>query len=159
MNFTQTELPGIGKRFRIDVSSRESISIIIHRSGRREIYHETSEDEEPRLLLSLDAESASTVGAVLTGAYYQPVTHEALSMALRELLVEWIQLKPGFRYHGSTLEALKIRGTTGATIIGILRGEQQIPAPGGGDVLLEGDTVMAIGMRESVEKLRRLLEG
>jgi CPA2 family monovalent cation:H+ antiporter-2 len=62
--------------------------------------------------------------------------------------------------HGSgrSIKELKIRSTTGATVIAVKRGTEIIPSPGLEFVFSPGDIVYLIGSKESLSKAFALLE-
>jgi CPA2 family monovalent cation:H+ antiporter-2 len=62
-------------------------------------------------------------------------------------------------YHGAgqTLSDLALRGRTGASVLGVSRLGEAIAAPGKGQRLEAGDTVVLVGTRESVNAAMRLL--
>ena len=58
---------------------------------------------------------------------------------------------------GRTLKALDLRGLTGATVIAIDRGPQDIVYPTADEVLRPGDVLVLTGSQESVNNARDLL--
>jgi CPA2 family monovalent cation:H+ antiporter-2 len=61
-------------------------------------------------------------------------------------------------FKGRTIKELKIRSTTGATVIGVKRGNEIIPSPGLDFVFAPGDILYLIGNKESLAKAFALLE-
>ncbi len=59
---------------------------------------------------------------------------------------------------GRSIQELKIRSTTGATVIAVKRGNEIIPSPGLDFVLIRGDILYLIGNKESLSKAFALLE-
>jgi CPA2 family monovalent cation:H+ antiporter-2 len=59
---------------------------------------------------------------------------------------------------GHSIQDLKIRSRTGATVIAVRRGEDLIPSPEPGFVFKPGDVVYLIGKKESVIKAIELIE-
>jgi CPA2 family monovalent cation:H+ antiporter-2 len=57
-----------------------------------------------------------------------------------------------------SLADLNIRGLTGATVLAVGRGEQQIVVPSGAEVLRPGDLVALAGTGDAIMSARRLLE-
>jgi CPA2 family monovalent cation:H+ antiporter-2 len=68
-----------------------------------------------------------------------------------------MKLAPAARCVGSTLKGLELRGTTGATVLAIKRGPDQVVLPTADEVLRAGDTLVLTGTREAVAAARRLL--
>jgi CPA2 family monovalent cation:H+ antiporter-2 len=57
---------------------------------------------------------------------------------------------------GRSLAQLNLRGATGATILAIRRGAQQIPTPLGREVILAGDIVAVAGAHDALEIARAI---
>ncbi|HXQ77719.1 MAG TPA: TrkA C-terminal domain-containing protein, partial [Gemmatimonadaceae bacterium] len=57
---------------------------------------------------------------------------------------------------GRSLAQLNLRGATGATILAIRRGAEQIPTPLGREVILSGDVVAVAGTHDAVEVARAI---
>jgi TrkA domain protein len=150
--FKQTELPGIGKRFSIKLSSGQIISIIIHHSGKREIYV-LDTDGDIECTVSLNDQEAREMGMVLAGAYYQPVAGDKMEMLLKQMVMEWVELPPDSPLIGLTLADADIRKKTGAIVIGVVRNNEMIPAPDPKNFKFqEGDIVIVVGTREQINK-------
>ncbi|HEY7026144.1 MAG TPA: TrkA C-terminal domain-containing protein, partial [Gemmatimonadales bacterium] len=56
-----------------------------------------------------------------------------------------------------TLTELNLRGRTGATILGLLRGEHRIPFPEAGERLQAGDLVALTGSHDAIKAAQALL--
>jgi len=59
---------------------------------------------------------------------------------------------------GRSIKELRIRSTTGATVIAVKRGNEMIPSPGLEFAFMHGDIIYLIGSRESLSKAFALLE-
>jgi CPA2 family monovalent cation:H+ antiporter-2 len=59
---------------------------------------------------------------------------------------------------GKTLAQLDLRGTTGATVLAIARGEAGIVAPGAQERLAVGDVLALAGTHDAVDAARRILQ-
>lgn len=66
------ELPGIGKRYDIDLGrGHQRVSVVVRRDGTRDLYVFTgSSDDEPTAVLELAEEHARKLGAVLAGTFF-----------------------------------------------------------------------------------------
>ena len=87
----ETRLPGVGTKFTLRTARGEKVSSVVHLDGMREIYHYTDEDEEPHVL-TLNDEEARQLGAIIGGVVYRPQLVEDLELALKDLVMEWIEL-------------------------------------------------------------------
>ncbi len=57
---------------------------------------------------------------------------------------------------GRSLAQLNLRGATGATILAIKRGDQQIPTPLGRELILSGDVVAVAGAKDAIAVARAI---
>jgi voltage-gated potassium channel len=73
------------------------------------------------------------------------------------LNIEDLAVTPDSPTIGRTLDALDIRRVTGATILAILREGNPLGSPSGDFVLAKGDQLLAIGTREQLARLDRLI--
>ncbi len=68
-----------------------------------------------------------------------------------------LRIEPGSPLARQTLAGVNLRGHTGATVLAILRGGQQILMPSGDETLHEGDVLAVVGSHEAVESARALI--
>jgi len=153
--FKQTELPGIGKRFSIKLSSGQIVSIIIHHSGKREIYV-LDEDGDVECTVALTDQEAREMGMVLAGAFYQPVSGDKMELILKQLVMEWVELPPDSELVGKTLAEADVRKKTGVIVLGVIRNDEMIPAPDPKNFRFQaGDILIVVGNREQIENFIR----
>lgn len=156
MEVREIELPGIGWKYALRTSEGERLTVIIHNTGHRELYSFDKGADFPSHAVRLGDEEGRQLGAILSGAYYQPVGEAQLSTVLGELTVDWHQVEDGALV-GRTIGDLQVRRRTGASIIAVLReGEPPNVNPGPETEIRGGDTLMVIGSREQVEAFRTL---
>lgn len=66
------ELPGIGRRYDIDLGRPDSrISVIVRRDGTRDLYIFVSTSPDPTTVLELTEEQARKLCAVLGGTFFE----------------------------------------------------------------------------------------
>ena len=152
----ETRLPGVGTKFTLRTARGEKISSIVHVDGMREIYHYTEEDEEPHVLI-LNDEEARQLGAIIGGVLYRPQLVKDLEVALEDLVMEWIELPSDSPLVGLTVATCRIRSTTGATIVAILRESGSLATPHPDEVLRADDTLVVIGRPNSFGDIERLV--
>jgi CPA2 family monovalent cation:H+ antiporter-2 len=70
-----------------------------------------------------------------------------------------LRIEPGSALEGQTLAGVNLRGLTGATVLAIVRGDQQVLMPSGHETLHEGDVLAVVGSHEAVETARTLIAG
>jgi CPA2 family monovalent cation:H+ antiporter-2 len=69
-----------------------------------------------------------------------------------------VRLLDGVAAVGKTLAQLDLRGTTGATVLAIARGDHGMVAPSAQERLAAGDVLALAGTHDAVEAARRILE-
>ncbi|KYH26485.1 TrkA-C domain protein [Halalkalicoccus paucihalophilus] len=159
MDVSETDLPGVGKRFEVDLEEGGVAVVVIHNSGRRELFYRESPDADGEELLDLTDEESRVVGSILEGAFFQPVRTESPEATLGEgVILEWYTLNGETPVVGETLEEARVRERTGSTVIAVERGEECIASPEADFTLEEGDIVIAVGTRENQRDLEELLE-
>ncbi len=66
------ELPGIGKRYDIELSRPDQrLSVVVRSGGTRDLYVFASATEEPTAVIELTEEQARKVGAVLAQTFFE----------------------------------------------------------------------------------------
>jgi TrkA domain protein len=160
MQLKMCNLPGIGKKISLITAEENKIAIIIHHSGKRQLYffHDASEDEAD-YFIELTANETRELGAQLLGATYQPVDDDKMKIFQKQLIMEWIKLKAVSPFANIPINEARIRTLTGASIIAILRGEDMIVSPSIHEILKPGDTLMAAGKRDQIIKFEALCNG
>ena len=154
MEIREIELPGVGWKYAIQTSGDRRLTVIIHHTGHRELYFFDEGAEFPSRAIRLDDTDARQLGAILSGARYQPVGEAKLETVLGQLTIDWYEVTPTLA--DRTIGELEVRRRTGASIIAVLReGRPPDPNPGPEIRLQKGETLMVIGSREQVEAFRR----
>ncbi|NEE00078.1 potassium transporter TrkA [Phytoactinopolyspora halotolerans] len=66
------ELPGIGKRYDIDLGRADQrVSVVVRSGGVRDLYVFTSTSADPTAVIELSEEQARKVGAVLSATFFE----------------------------------------------------------------------------------------
>lgn len=158
MPITETDLPGVGKRFEIDTGGESQLVVIIHRTGKREVYTRESPEADTQKLLELSDSTAQLLGSVLDGSYYQPEKEEQIEAIIDDdAIIEWIAVPEEGSITGETLGEANIRQRTNASVIAIQRSDGTIASPPPETTLLPDDTLVVIGSRESLDALSSLV--
>src|SRR5918997_3214052 len=97
---------------------------------------------------------------------YAPITRQdadnllaQLRRASREIETEWVRLPESDKVTGKTIGELRIRSSTGASIVAVVRGEEVIPSPGPEVALRAGDLVGVLGTPDQQAVFRALMNG
>ena len=156
----ESDLPGVGKKFEIDLEDDTQLIIVNHNTGKRELFFRETPDDDSEKLFELSDKMARQIGTIMEGAYFQPIKDTAVNTVLGEnTLIEWSKVTESADIVGETIESSEIRNKTGASIIAIQRGEDTIDHPTADTVIEHGDTLVAVGDRESHRKLENLAGG
>ncbi len=83
----------------------------------------------------------------------------ALRRGNEALNIEALAVAPESPAVGRTLEALDLRQATGATVLAILRDDTCMANPAGDMEFRAGDRLLALGTREQLERVERMLAG
>ena len=142
--FSESDLPGIGKKINCTTHSRDKATIIVHHDGKRELYILDSSGE-PRASMTLLDEEARRIGSFLTGAVYKPKSVENLEVALEGFSMDWYKLDKDSPVIGKKLGELGIRKKTQVSIVAVFRGDTFIPSPSSDHIFQEGDTCVVMG--------------
>ena len=67
-------LPGIGERFELDTASGLTLTVVTHRSGRRDVAIGTRSEEQPVVTAGLTRAEALAIATLLSGAHIELVT-------------------------------------------------------------------------------------
>lgn len=157
MNIKEIDLPGIGRKYTVHTAEGDYFVIIIHHSGRREIYLMGDPDaDEPLYTLNMNDEESRRVGSILVGADYQPVSDEKMEFMQGNVFIDWVKVSAASPLANKSLKEGNVKTTTGATVISIKRGDQVIGSPDADEVLLPGDLIMVVGKRSNIRSLAPL---
>ena len=90
-DLTESTLPGIGQRYDLRASRNTTVAVVIHHSGRRDLYVLDGADE-PSASVTLTDGQARTLGAILGGAFFKPAVVEEIEAVIGGLLIDWVTL-------------------------------------------------------------------
>ena len=152
MDVSETDLPGVGKRFELDIGGGERAVIVVHNTGRREVFVRPEPDADAERVLDLTDPVARTIGSILEGAHFQPVaTDETATRIGDNVMLEWYTLDESAPLVGMSLEAADVRNETGATVAAIERDDEVIQSPNPQRLFEPGDQLIVVGARENHE--------
>lgn len=159
MVIEESNLPGVGKKFEIDLRDNTMI-VVIHNTGKREIFRREGPDEDSEQIFEFSDELARKIGSIVEGAHFQPIEAQTRETTLPGgVLLEWYEIQPGAPLIGETLRSSDVGNRTGVNVIAIQRGEQTIDSPAPDTELNEGDTLIVVGTRENCSAFEELLAG
>lgn len=149
MGISESDLPGIGRRYEILVGGGQSIVVVVHHSGRRDLYVMKRNDEDPQCSVELSDDQARRVGGILTGSTFKPAVVEEIESIIGEFVVDWVTVGDDSSVVGRTIGELRIRQATGMSVIAIVRGKTSINAPDPSQTIEVGDRLVVVGPRDN----------
>ncbi|GAA0548546.1 TrkA C-terminal domain-containing protein [Halorubrum ejinorense] len=160
MTITESDLPGVGKKFEIELGGGEEMIVVIHNTGKREVFRRTDPNADSEKAFEFSDDLARTIGSIIEGAHFQPVEPETQETTLPGgILLEWYELPPGSPLVGETLESADIGNRTGVAVVAIQRGDEVIDSPGAETTLGEGDTLIVVGTPDDCATFEEILTG
>ncbi|WP_123533658.1 cation:proton antiporter regulatory subunit [Halosimplex salinum] len=159
MTVYETDVPGVGRKFELEIGDDQRLVAVLHHDGKRDVYIRPSDDADSEQLFTLSGDQARKFGSILEGAYFQPVELDEVTVPLGEAIIEWHEVGEGSELAGDSLETASVREKTGASIIAIQRGSETIPNPTPDTRIQLGDTVVTLGTRREQSELEALVAG
>lgn len=159
MDVSETDLPGVGRRYEMELEEGGAAVIVIHNSGRRELFYREAPETDAEEVFDLTDEESRVVGSILEGAYFQPVRSEVATTTIGDdVIIEWYTLDDDAPMVGETLETSSIREKTGVTIMAVERDDDVVPSPDPEFTFREGDVLICVGTRDQQAALEEVLE-
>ncbi len=162
MTIRESDLPGIGKKFEVEVNGGDKLVIVVHDDGRRELYHFYHDNPEDSVsMITLDDNNARSAAAIIGGLAYQPKALETVDVVLDDLVIEWYKIENGSKCVGKSIGEMKVRQKTGTTIIAAIEKDSRKHINPTIDYVFAAEsTIVVIGERKSLARLKSyLLEG
>lgn len=160
MKVSVSQLPGIGQKISMVTAENSQVVIVVHHTGKRELYFfDEADDDEADFAIDLTPDETRELGAQLLGATYQPVAADQLKIFKKQIVIDYMKLEANSSLANKTIEESEIRKRTGATIIGIVQGDETIAVPEADHILEPGDVLMCIGKKDQLEELTLLCKG
>src|SRR5215813_5369020 len=158
-SISESNLPGVGRKFQVEPLDGDRLVIVIHDDGTRELYHFTRKNlDRPTSVLRLSDGEARQIAGIVGGLTYVPRSLPIAEVILGDLVLEWFKIEPGAVCIGKTIHDLHVRTSTGASIVSIVEPDQtKRTNPEAGTVLNEGATLIVAGDRRTINSLKRLL--
>lgn len=156
---SESNLPGIGRKFQIETMSGDRLVIVIHDDGRRELYHFLRKNfERAASVLTLSDGEARQIAGIVGGLTYVPKALPNEEVVLDDLVLEWFTIEPGYGCIGKTIRDLQARTLTGASIVSLIEPSKIKRTNPEADTLLNvGATLILAGDRGNIAELKGLL--
>jgi TrkA domain protein len=151
MTVYESDLPGVGRKFEIELGDDAQLVVVIHNTGKREVYYKPTPEADAEKLFEASNQLSQTIGSILEGAKFQPVEvdHEG-TMLPGETMLEWYTVEPDSSLAGTPLAKSRVREQSDVLIVAIQRGDEIISSPGPETVVEAGDTLVVIGTHDAI---------
>src|SRR3954454_16096032 len=118
----ETLLPGVGVRHEFTTAEGERVSVITHRTGRREIaVYDRGDPDVCRTALRLGTGDAAALAELLGTSHVTEAVRTA--QHLEGLAIDWVTVVDGSPFIDATMADGQFRTRTGASIVAIIRDE------------------------------------
>jgi TrkA domain protein len=156
---SESNLPGIGRKFLVETASGDRLAIVIHDDGTRELYHfQRKNPDRSELVVTLTDSEARQIAGIVGGLTYVPKALPSAEIVLDDLLLQWYTIEEGSACVGKTIRDLQVRTVSGASIVSIIEPDRvKRINPEADTVLNEGATLILAGDRRTIAALKRLL--
>ncbi|OIJ22200.1 potassium transporter TrkA [Anaerobacillus alkalidiazotrophicus] len=162
MKMKMTDLPGVGKKISFINAENQMMAMIIHHSGKRELYFfEDADDDEAVFTFNLSSEETKQMGAQFLNATLDPVMNEKLErlqLLRKQVIVEWVEIKRQPQFTGKTYMEFEKLLPNGVTVVGLFHDDDFNVSPSGDLTLQKGNTIMVVGKREPIEHFLKICE-
>lgn len=155
---TETKLPGVGVRHDFESDAGDTIGVLVHHDGRREVViYDRKDPDACSSLLPLSHDDARTLAELLGAAQ---VTEEVSDAAhhMLDQSIAWVRVDAGGPGDGVSLDDGANAVADGATVVAVIRNGVPHASPGGDYVTRQDDLLIAVGDAASLERMRHRLE-
>lgn len=152
---SETRLPSIGSRFDFVTRGGVRVGVLARHSGRRDLLVYKRDDPDAVCSEVSLSEDEAQLLADLLGINSVTDRIAELTEVIPGLAMDWMPIPDDFRSRSIGETEMRLR--TGASIIAVLRDSGSLAAPGSGDRIEPGDTVVMVGTAQGLEAAAALL--
>lgn len=153
----KVDLPGIGSRHDLLTASGRRLCVVTERDGDRSIaFLDRDDPDSTSDSIELTEDEAAALADVL-GASVMMTRLVSLADNAAGLFTEQVEMPTDSPFLNHPLGDTKARTRTRVSIVAVVRGGEVIPSPTPDEVLGLGDTLIAVGTREGLDALSRLI--
>ena len=158
MALRSLNLPGIGTKYEIETEKGDTVAVFFTRTGSIQMYTLQKGCQTPSAAVMTPVE-ARRLGNILTGAIIDADKEsvEIAFSALADLRVTIHTFSIPKSVTGRTIEDLRIREKTGATVIAVCRHDRNIINPPPSFAFEEGDAVLVIGESAPIKRFEHVI--
>lgn len=153
MPISESELPGVGTKFEIDIGAGQQLVIIVLNNGGREVYLRKEADADSEKLMELSDQTARKIGSILEGAHFQPIaTKNSETFLTDDSTLEWFTVDVDSEISGMTLGEAKVGERTGVSVLVLQKENETIASPTAKTKIEAGDTLVVLGSQAELDR-------
>lgn len=156
----QQRLPGVGHRYEFTIGDDQSLVVIAHTSGRRDLSVTRAGSTEPETYLTLDQGQATTLAALLIGATFSIDTTDDDQAPTNEVVVDTVTLGPASPPLGRTIADIDLGDHANAVLLALISDETpELVEDPTTRACKPGDRIVIAAPRDQLEPITRRLMG
>lgn len=154
----ETQLPGVGARYEFGTEHGDTVGVIVHHGGHREVMTYASDDPDAcSSVTHLTVDEAHALAELLGGSRVTEVA-SAVQHQIEGISIDWLTVAPHSARDGSSIADCEFRRAIGVSVVAAVRDGGTIPAPNADFVIRAGDVLVAVGPPEALEQARQMLD-
>lgn len=156
---SETQLPGVGVRYELELESGVRVGVLVHRTGHRQLFVYSARDPDAVATeLDFTVEEGKIVADLLGGTQITESLGR-LQQQIEGLAIDWLLVPPTSPFVGRTIGDAEVRTRTGVSIVAVIRGTEAFPAPAPEFRFQAGDTAVVVGTATGIAAAAALLTG
>lgn len=120
IQISEEPLPGIGRRYELEVESDQNLGVIVQHGGARHIVVLGAGAEEPELAVRLNHEQAVALAAILIGAKITMGTADDDRIAADEVVINTVTLRPSSPAVGRLVKEIHLPADSDAAVLAVI---------------------------------------
>ncbi|ACM58262.1 cation:proton antiporter regulatory subunit [Halorubrum lacusprofundi] len=142
----ERDIPGVGMRYEIDLDDHQTVMVLLHTNGRREIYYrDTQKSDDFERVFSLSDTQARALGLFLVGAYYQPIATKFGQESSSGRYVDWYAVDSRSPLDGVQRETVPFTDEYGVTLLAVERDDAVHSTIDDAFTFAAGDSLIVLG--------------
>jgi TrkA domain protein len=158
MKVRETQLPGVGTRYKVLFANGGIFTVVLYNDGDREAFWSEDEDSDSERLFKATESQSRKLAEIFDGTYFEPVP-EDLESVFQDARIRWIAIPIDSPLAGKTIRESEVRTQTNASIIGIQREANTVSNPSPDTQIQADDVLVVVGSEDAFETLEGLITG
>jgi TrkA domain protein len=160
LRIREQRLPGIGRRYDVDLDRDRRLVIVVQHSGARQVSVVSGRGGDPESVVSLDHDQAVAVAALLMGVRFSFDTRDDDRVECDEVGVDTVILGPESPAVGALAREVELPPDSDAAILAVIRDDPaDLVEDEPHEPFRAGDRVVVAARQDRLEAVRQLLNG